>query len=164
MKIILSILIFVAIVYLWGRTLSAHQDLRVEIKINAPIERVWEVMTNWSEQPEWRNDLNRVEIVYNTHFIEYPKKGGAIHFTILNRVRPTNLELRLSGPVQGTYTVVLSENSTGTMIEESYALTYPSVMARILAKLFFNLEAFTHQYIDNLAKEVEKGASQFGSK
>jgi len=125
--IILSILIFVAIVYLWGRTLPAHQDLRVERKINAPIERVWEVMTNWSEQPEWRNDLNRVEIVDNTHFIEYPKKGEArfrecppmscagatrhgghlwkraIHFTILNRVRPTNLELRLSGPVQGTY-------------------------------------------------------------
>lgn len=54
-------------------------------KINATfdcgIEKVWNIVTSL-ENYEWRSDLSKIEIVNETHFIEYTKDGYATTFTV----------------------------------------------------------------------------------
>ena len=160
MKIItivaIILLISVVTIYLWGKSLPESKNLKAKKKINAPMDKVWTIMTDWSAQPTWREDLKKVEILDDRNFIEHPKHGGLITFKVINAQRPNHLKLRLSGSsFQGTYMIRLFDNNGATEIEETYSLIYPSILGKILVKIFFNLEEFANSYLDKLAKQAE---------
>ena len=46
-----------------------------------PVERVWQVVTDLTNTA-WRSDLARVEVLDETHFVEYTKSGYATNFTV----------------------------------------------------------------------------------
>ena len=46
------------------------------------VERVWQTVTGLAHTG-WRSDLARVEVLDETHFVEYTKSGYAMHFTIM---------------------------------------------------------------------------------
>ena len=54
---------------------------RVTVRFPCPVEQVWQVVTDLSNTA-WRSDLARVEILGETHFVEYTKNGYATHFTV----------------------------------------------------------------------------------
>ena len=45
------------------------------------MERVWQVVTDLSNTA-WRSDLNRVEVLDKTHFVEHTQSGYATSFTV----------------------------------------------------------------------------------
>ena len=54
---------------------------RVTEYFPCPVERVWQVVTDLSHTA-WRSDLKQVEVLDETHFVEYTKSGYATNFTI----------------------------------------------------------------------------------
>ena len=53
-----------------------------KVHFPCPVERVWQTVTDLAHTG-WRSDLARVEILDETHFVEYTKSGYATHFTIM---------------------------------------------------------------------------------
>lgn len=54
---------------------------RVTEYFPCPVERVWQVVTDLTNTA-WRSDLARVEVLDETHFVEYTKSGYATNFTV----------------------------------------------------------------------------------
>lgn len=50
--------------------------IKVNMKkeFNCNKNKLWEIVTN-NEDYLWRSDLSRIEIIDDTHFVEYTKKG-----------------------------------------------------------------------------------------
>lgn len=53
-----------------------------KVHFPCPVERVWQTVTDLAHTG-WRSDLARVEVLDETHFVEYTKSGYATHFTIM---------------------------------------------------------------------------------
>ena len=160
MKIVviaLGILLATALfVYFWGSALPATQKVSLEISVNAPASRVWETMTAWIDQPQWRNGIERVEIVGSDRFIEYPKRGVPITFRVLRSEAPRRLELNMSGAVTGAYLAELFEENGATKIRVAERINIENPFMRAANKLFFNLESFAKEYLIELKFHVEK--------
>ena len=54
---------------------------RVTVHFSCPVERVWQTVNDLSHTA-WRSDLARVEVLDETHFVEYTKSGYATNFTV----------------------------------------------------------------------------------
>ena len=48
--------------------------VKVTVHFPCPVERVWQAVTDLTNTA-WRSDLKRVEMLDETHFVEYTKSG-----------------------------------------------------------------------------------------
>ncbi|RLV57838.1 SRPBCC family protein [Parashewanella curva] len=150
------ILLSILIIWLWGSTLSSTHKVEVQQTIRAPINRVWEVMTDWQNQPIWRKELKSVEVISPSEFIESAKHGSKIKFTVVKSVSPQNFELEMSGFVQGEYIATLSDIDGITKVSATEIVTQTSSFKRVLSYMFFDLNAFANEYLLQLKKYVEQ--------
>ena len=80
---------------------------RVTVHFPCPVERVWQTVTDLS-RTAWRSDLARVEVLDETHFVEYTKSGYATNFTVtvcepLRRWAFTMANGNISGAWEGIF-------------------------------------------------------------
>ena len=54
---------------------------RVTVHFPCPVEQVWQTATELTHTA-WRSDLDRVEVLDETHFVEHTKSGYATAFTV----------------------------------------------------------------------------------
>ena len=54
---------------------------KVTVHFPCPVERVWQTVTALMNTA-WRSDLKWVEVLDETHFVEYTKSGSATNFTV----------------------------------------------------------------------------------
>ena len=54
---------------------------RVTVHFPCPVEQVWQTATELTHTA-WRSDLDRVEVLDETHFVEHTKSGYATSFTV----------------------------------------------------------------------------------
>ena len=62
----------------WGEFVATS---KVTAHFPCPVERVWQTVTDLTHTA-WRSDLNRVEVLDSTHFVEHTKSGYAAKFTV----------------------------------------------------------------------------------
>ncbi len=160
MKSFLVILILIATsslaIFIWGNSLSAIYEVTVKETINAPIDKVWGIMTDWEHQTEWRKELSKVEMKEDSKFIEYPRKGPPIEFEIIDLDKPQKIELSMAGAVEGNYTAKLSFHNGITSIIAKEKVINNSIFSRIISNTFFNLEKFAKKYLTQLKEYAER--------
>lgn len=54
---------------------------KVTVRFPCPVEQVWQTVTDLAHTA-WRSDLAWVEVLDETHFVEYTKSGYATNFTV----------------------------------------------------------------------------------
>ena len=54
---------------------------RVTVHFLCPVDQVWQAVTDLTNTA-WRSALKRVEMLDETHFVEYTKSGYATNFTV----------------------------------------------------------------------------------
>lgn len=69
---VLVLVVALAIVIM-GLFVPAERSFTNEIDINAPPDKVWQVLTDKKRYTEWQAQLDRVEITDDQHWVEYPK-------------------------------------------------------------------------------------------
>lgn len=145
------IVLSLAALFIYGMKIPATQKVSVIKTINASQETIWATITNWDQQPKWRNDLESVTVINESRFIEKPKRGNPIEFEVISSQPFSRLELSLKSTFAGTYVINLEKiDSSTTKVSEEYEIYIASPVNRLLARLFFDLESFAHDYLDKL--------------
>ena len=55
----------------------------MKVTFQCDIQKVWDIVTSL-ENYSWRSDLDRIEVIDKSKFVEYTKEGYATTFTITN--------------------------------------------------------------------------------
>ena len=119
--------------------------------------QVWAIVTD-QQNTGWRSDLDRVEVVCDTEFVEYTKRGFATHFRITD-IEPVKTyafsmeNQNFTGEWRGTF----SETSQGgTRIVFTEQLKMKKPMMRLVAHVFMNLQKMQRKYVRDLEIALER--------
>ena len=140
-----------------GMTLpETHQTAR-SARFGAPPARVFEVITDVGHYPEWRTDIDSVEILPDDgkglRFVERSREE-VVRYRVEESQPPSRLKIRMddeSLPFGGTWTYVLQpfEGGTSLTITEDGQISNP--LFRVIARILFSPTDSMDRYLHDLA-------------
>ncbi len=156
--VVLAVLVVVAIVGA-GSFIPAERSFTNEIDINAPAEKVWEVVTDRARYTEWQPNLTRVEIVDDKNWVEYPKDSpDPLRFTLAKDERPSQMEFayKMGDGFDGRWAGSITPSVTGVRLKTVDSYTAKGTKMKILIGMFFDLDKFAKEWNGRLKERVEK--------
>ncbi len=135
----------------------------VETRFDAPIDTVWEIYTDFENQPNWRSDVVSVEISEDgqswTETLERSKM--TIRFRLVEQSPPNRLVLKSTsdGRFEGRYVAEFRQEggeTIGTFTEEATTL---GVIPKVMRFLFFNSRRFIEEHAAESKAEIRRRAS-----
>lgn len=120
-----------------------------------PISMVWNVVIN-NEDVAWRSDLDRIEIVDDTHFIEYTKKQQETNFTITEKRAMEYYAFTMENSMfDGYWTGSFQGDETSTTITFTEHIHVKNSIIRLLSYVFMDIRKIQQQYLDDLQKKLD---------
>lgn len=117
------------------------------------IQKVWDVVTSL-EHTAWRSDIDRVEIVNETQFIEYTKDGYPTTFTVTAKENCKRWEFDMeNGNMKGHWIGIFSQEDGQTEIDFTEKVTVKKTIMKLLIKAYLKKQQET--YIKDLRKALE---------
>ena len=117
------------------------------------IQKVWDVVTSL-EHTAWRSDIDRVEIVNETQFIEYTKDGYPTTFTVTAKENCKRWEFDMeNGNMKGHWIGIFSQEDGQTEIDFTEEVTVKKPIMKLLIKAYLKKQQET--YIKDLRKALE---------
>jgi Polyketide cyclase / dehydrase and lipid transport len=156
--VLLALLVFAVGLFL-PKTKSAQRV----VEFNAVPEEIWRIVTEVEQQPRWRTNLKKVEILERTPeyevWTEYPANGAPLTFKMLKK-RPFDfyeMEIARSTVFSGRRIIELdglSIDVTRVTIAEQAEIKNPFM--RVLAHLSFDFGRTIDRYVKDLASELTR--------
>lgn len=123
------------------------------------IQRVWDVVTSL-EHTAWRSDIERVEIVNETQFVEYTKSGYPTTFTITTKEKCKRWEFDMeNGNMTGHWIGIFSRKDGQTEIDFTEEVTVKKPIMKLLIKSYLKKQQET--YIKDLRRALEHPSDVF---
>lgn len=117
------------------------------------IQKVWDVVTSL-EHTAWRSNIDRVEIVNETQFIEYTKDGYPTTFTVTAKENCKRWEFDMeNGNMKGHWIGIFSQEDGQTEIDFTEEVTVKKTIMKLLIKAYLKKQQET--YIKDLRKALE---------
>jgi len=128
-------------------------NLNIRKEFNCSIEKIWNVITNNNDYL-WRSDLKKIEIVDESHFIEYDKNNYPTYFKITSKKRLKEYKFELENTnIFGTWIGTLKENENGVVILDcTYEVTAKSKLKKIVIKPYLKISQ--QRYMKDLERKV----------
>ena len=122
---------------------------------NCDRERLWDIITNNSNY-NWRSDLLKIEIVDDTHFIEYAKNNYPTYFTITNKEKLKLYEFDIENTnIKGKWIGKFKDLEDGNIeIDFTEEAETNNFIMKLFAKLY--LKSMQKRYIKDLERELSK--------
>ncbi len=118
----------------------------------ADIQRVWETVTSL-EKYAWRSDLSRIEVIDETHFVEYTKEGFPTTFTITVSEPCKRLEFDMENRnMSGHWVGLFTPNGEQTEVDFTEDVTAKKLLMKPFVKPY--LKKQQAQYIADLQKAL----------
>lgn len=143
------------IVFLVGWLLPATREGRAETVIDAPPARILAVIADVEAQAEWRQGI--AQITRDAEgWVEVTARGEQIRF-VAEEMSEALIRLRFVSDAgySGSWQAEMTPEGSGTRIAVMERAGVPSPIGRVLARLFFNPEAFATTYLAALKSRVE---------
>jgi hypothetical protein len=151
-----AVLVLLAgLVVLAGWLLPATREGRAEVVIAAKPAQIVEVIADVEAQGAWREGISSVERSADG-WVEVTARGERISF-MTEEMGEARIRLRFASDAgySGSWEAVLTPEAEGTRIAVVERAEIPSPLGRILARLFFDPEAFATTYLAALKARVE---------
>ena len=160
--ILVGVVVLLALIpMLFGLLLSPFQQAtRVEL-IKAPIDRVWEAISELSRQTEWRDDLKSVQLKDDDNglrWIEQPTRGSKLTVRKMKEVEQKEILIQMERgkKVLGTRLAILRQVPGGTRVTFTETAEVRSPLRRLFTHLGGKLDKRLNHYISNLKAAFNK--------
>lgn len=153
------VLLCVAAFVTAGLLIPAERSFTNEIDINAPAEKVWQVLTDRSKYIEWQPNLTRVELIDERTWNEYPKDlSEPLRFSLVAEDRPRKLEIHyvMGNVMTGHWVGEITPSDNGVRLKTIDSYTANGWLAKIPIYIFFDYDTFAKDWNSKLKAQVEK--------
>ena len=165
MKILLiavGVIVLIALLPLIiGLFLPSEKSYTKTFTFNAPVDKVWNTVTDLKGQVKWRSDVKEIQIISGTKdgevWVEQPMKGPSIKFRTKEKIENQLWVMEIidnptfSGKWVGTFEA-LGDNRTKVVFTESP--TIPNPYFRTFSLLFVDMNKTMELYLENLEREL----------
>lgn len=119
------------------------------------IEIIWNIITD-NKNYLWRSDLSKIEIIDDTHFIEYDKNNFATNFTITSKKKFEEYKFNMKnknfiGSWIGKFKVLNDNLVELYFIEE---IEVNSIIMKLFVKKYLKKQQI--KYMNDLEKEIKR--------
>ena len=117
--------------------------------------KLWDVITDNSNY-KWRTDLSKIEIIDETHFVEYTTNNFPTYFTITAKEKLKEYKFDLENAnLKGKWSGIFNELPNGNIeLDFTEEIEVNSLIMKLLAKP--NLKSQQKRYMKDLEKELNK--------
>jgi uncharacterized protein YndB with AHSA1/START domain len=129
-----------------------------DIEINAPAERVWQVIADRSKFTEWQPNLTKVEIVDDKNWTEYPKDSPEpLKFSQAADERPNRMQFgyTMGDTFAGKWTGEITPTASGIRLKTVDSYLAKGWLTKILIYAFFDMDKFAKDWNGKLKQRVE---------
>lgn len=125
----------------------------MKITLSCDVETVWNTVTSLTDFA-WRSDLERIEVLSDTEFVEYTKEGYATAFTITRTEIHKRWEFDMENQnMSGHWTGIFRAAADGTEIEFTEEITAKKLLMKPFVKPY--LKKQQTRYISDLKKALQ---------
>ena len=127
----------------------------IKKEFNCDKNKLWNIITD-NANFAWRSDLSKIEIIDNTHFVEYTKKNFPTYFTIISKEKLKVYKFELKNEnLKGKWTGIFKEIPNGNIeLDFTEEIEVNSFIMKMLAK--FYLKSQQKRYMRDLERELNK--------
>jgi hypothetical protein len=128
-------------------------NIKKEFKCN--IEKLWNIITD-NTNYTWRSDLSKIEIVDDTHFIEYAKNNYPTYFTITSKVNLKEYKFDIENSnIKGKWIGIFKKLDNGDiLLDFTEEIETNNFIMKLFAKPY--LKSQQKRYMNDLEKELNK--------
>ena len=127
----------------------------IKKEFNCDKNKLWNIITD-NANFAWRSDLSKIEIIDNTHFVEYTKKNFPSYFTIISKEKLKVYKFELKNEnLKGKWIGIFKELPNGNIeLDFTEEIEVNSFIMKMLAK--FYLKSQQKRYMRDLERELNK--------
>lgn len=142
---------------IWAGTLPADNSATRSAVIAAPVERVFQRVTDAAAQPGWRSDVAEVRMEAAGRWTEVTRQGMQIAFREEEKRVPTLyvISFQASQGLTGRWEGRFESRGADTMVTFTETVRVEGWANRLLARLFAPPGALVERYIADLRRAVE---------
>lgn len=127
---------------------------KITVHFPFPAEQVWRVITDFTHTA-WRSDLAWVDVLDETHFVEYTKRGYATNFTVTSCEPPRYWAFTMeNGNMSGSWEGIFEAVEDGTQLTCTETIIAKCWWMRPFVPGY--LKRQQKLYLDDLQKELQK--------
>ena len=117
--------------------------------------KLWDIITDNSNY-KWRTDLSKIEIIDETHFVEYTTNNFPTYFTITAKEKLKEYKFNLENAnLKGKWSGIFNELPNGNIeLDFTEEIEVNSLIMKLLAKPY--LKSQQKRYMKDLEKELNK--------
>jgi uncharacterized protein YndB with AHSA1/START domain len=161
-----GLLVIAGVVYGIGTLLPVAHIAAVRGELPATRERVWQAITDWSQQAQWRSDVAAVEIVSvqgdDVVWVEVDAWGDSLRLVTVSLDPSHKMVTKIAdaagnakAPFAGTWTFELDDDGPGTYIQIVEEGEVYDPLLRFVAAVFIGHGATIERYISDLRQHLE---------
>ena len=125
----------------------------IKTTLASDIRNVWNTVTDLSDW-SWRSDLDRIEVLSDTQFVEYTKDGYATTFTVTKKERYKRWEFDVENEnIKGHWTGIFYDHRGRTTIDFTEKVTVKKFSLRPFAGRYLRKQQLS--YVSDLKKKTE---------
>ena len=166
MKVVKVILLAVLVIIVFcggtlviaGLLIPAERSFANEIEINASADTVWQVINDRDKYKEWQPNLERVEVVDDKNWIEYPKNSPEqLQFHLYKDQRPTRMEFDylMGNDFSGLWQGDITPTASGVKLRTVDSYSTRGFITRVMVYVFFDLNSFARDWNQKLKQRAE---------
>lgn len=124
-------------------------------EFNCNIEKLWQIVTD-NINYTWRSDLSKIEIIDDTHFVEYTKNNFPTYFTITKQdyLKEYCFDMENTN-IKGKWTGLFKQLDNGnTLLDLTEEIETSSPIMKLLAKPY--LKSQQKRFLRDLEEELNK--------
>jgi hypothetical protein len=154
--LILVVLAVIAVVYLIGYSMPVKHKASITLKLKAPPEEVWNILTDYKSYPTWRSGLENVESPDAKHWTEFSKHGTIQyeaevfqpHDFFVTRIKNKDL------PFGGSWSYELRREGSGTLLQITENGEIYNPIFRFMSKYMIGHEITLKEYAMDISRKI----------
>lgn len=155
-SILLALTSLVIILYLTGLTIPKEHVATSSREFQSSQHDVWMVLSDFSNWPEWRSDLQEIRLGHNG-FTEVLKSGESIDYRIEDFTTPERIVIRIATeglPYGGSWTFELTSAGNGCRVTITETGEVYNPIFRVISKYFIGQTASMERCLEDLSKKI----------